>query len=259
MKKLIRDSLIMTALAVCTLFATHSANAAVIADLRGDYDTPSSPHTDGQTAAGRISDSVDQGDWTFFARTTAAPGGTETALVYSTSGNGGVRNPNAYVYTPGGFNLPAISNTQLIVGGTEGAPAADELALHPGGGSPTFLVTRWTPAAAEVGPISITGAIRDLGIFVDGITFQIFNSAGTSLFGPFTSSGNTPITFNISPTIAAAGNFIDFVVGANGNFNSDQSALKITIWGNVPEPASLSLLALAIFPLCTRRRRVSQS
>jgi hypothetical protein len=77
--------------------ATIHANAAVIADLRGDYDTPSTAHTNGQTSAGRIPDTFGTGSWNFFARNTMAPGGTQTALVYDTSAND-VRAANAYVY-----------------------------------------------------------------------------------------------------------------------------------------------------------------
>ncbi len=51
----------------------------------------------------------------------------------------------------------------------------------------------------------------------------------------------------------ASGSFIDFVVGNNGSFASDQGAINITNDG-VPEPASATLLLGAI-SLCTLRRK----
>ena len=103
------------------------------------------------------------------------------------------------------------------------------------------------------GTVDVSGAIRDLGIVVTGISFQIINQAGTTLFNSVTTSGNTPVNFSFSTTVAN-GNFIDFVVGSNGNYFSDQSALKIDINSTVPEPSAavLGLLGAGLF---ARRRR----
>jgi hypothetical protein len=232
--------------------ACGTSYAAVIADLRQDYDTPSSAHTNGQSAAGRLPDTLGSGNWNFLTRSSVALGGAQTEMVYFTSANG-VRNANAYADPGGSFDLPGLSNSQLISGGSEGAPAGDELALHPGDSSDPqpFLVVRWTSGMA--GTVDVSGAIRDLGILVDGISFQIINQSGTTLFNSVTTSGNTPVDFSFSTTVAS-GNFIDFVVGRNGNYFSDQSALKIAINSTVPEP-SAAVLGLLGTGLLARRRR----
>ena len=249
-------------LALITLITgtTIQAHAAVIANLRGDYDTPSTAHTDDQTAAGRIPDTLGTGSWTFFARSTMAPGGSQTALVYDTSANI-VRTANAYVLPGANLSLPAISNTKLIDGALETNPAGDELALHPGRQdlAQRFLVVRWTAGSNAVGTVDLTGAIRDFGSNADGVTFQIFNQDGTTLFSPVSTSGGqapgsqTPVNFDFSTTVASGG-YIDFVVSPGATYDGDHSALKITI-NHIPEPTSMVLGLVAAALLTGRRSR----
>lgn len=225
--------------------ASSCQAGVVLANLRSDYDRAASTFSNGQSAT--IADTLGTGSWNFYARSNAAPGGSQSSLVYSTTANS-VRNANAFVYNGGSsLNLPGISNTQLISGSGEGTPDSTELALHPGDGNTgtaNFVVLRWTAGAGEAGQVNLKGGIRDLGVVVDGVTFQIYNSAGTSLFGSVTTSGNTPVNFDINTTIAVGG-YVDFVVGKNGNYFSDQSGLSINVTA-VPEP---SPLALSIFAL----------
>ena len=48
--------------------ACATSHAVVIANLRQDYDTPSAPHTIGQSAAGRIPDTLGSGNLTLINR-----------------------------------------------------------------------------------------------------------------------------------------------------------------------------------------------
>ncbi len=238
---------------------SHSAEAAVIAELRQDYDSPSSPHSNGATAAGKIPDTNGGGSWTFFGRSVEAPGGSQTALVYSTTANI-VRTANAYVLPGGSLDLPAISNLKLIDGPFEDAPSANELALHPGNGAVPFLVIRWTAGAGEAGIINLSGAIRDFGSNADGVTFQIYNQSGISLTGGqlFTDQFNNPgsqasLPFDIETSVAA-GDFIDFVVGPNTYYDGDHSAISITVTA-IPEPSAATLGLAGVLIFLTRRSR----
>ena len=238
------------------LFGLHTRAGVILANLRADYDRAASTFRSGQSAT--IADTLGTGSWNFFARTNSAPGGSQTDLIYSTV-TSGVRTANAFAYNgKSQYTLPAVSNTQLISGSNEGAPASNELAVHPGDGNTgtaNFLVFRWTAGAGEAGPVNLKGSIRDLGIVVDGVTFQIYNSAGTSLFGSVTTSGNTSVNFDFNTT-ATVGSYLDFVVGKNINFYSDQSGLKIEV-SSVPEPSGFTLTSLvflgAIFAVYARK------
>lgn len=233
-------------LSLAFFLVTTASQAAVIADLRANYNAYS--HVNGASA--NIPDTIGSGHWTFLARSGAAVGASATALVYTTTANS-VRNANAYATTGQVLDLPAISNAQLIVGTSEGAPASNQLAFHPGqvGSTFPFLVMRWTPGTSEFGAATIAGNFVDLGVVGNGVTLQIFDQSGAS-FQSSLSTGNN-ISFNFSTTLAS-GSFIDFVFGNNGSYNSDQSAVNISISG-VPEPASFSLL-LGATALCTLRR-----
>jgi hypothetical protein len=122
-------------------------------------------------------------------------------------------------------------------------------------------VVRWTAGIGEAGTVDLSGAIRDFGSNADGVTFQIFNQSGTTLFGPVSTAGGvspgsqTPVGFDFS-TDVATGDFIDFVVSPNATYDGDFSALKITI-NQVPEPGSLALGMFAAALLTCRRQRRS--
>jgi len=228
------------------LLGSSFSHAAVIADLRANYD--SSTRIFG--VAADIADTQGSGRWTFDARNADTVGATRSQLLYTTSANS-VRNANAYVLSGQSLNLPGISNTQLI-SGPEGSPASNQLALHPGqqGSTLPFLGIRWIPGAAEYGAATISGNFQDIGAVGNGVTIVIRNQAGTSLFSS-TSAGELR-TFNFGTTLAS-GSFIDFIIGNNGSWDGDHSAIDISIDG-VPEPSSLALL-LGSAALLLRRRR----
>lgn len=245
-------SLSPVATGLCGLLLTAAASsAAVIADLRGNYDA--STRTNG--VAANIADTQGSGRWTFDARNTATVGATRTQLIYTTSAND-VRTANAYVLPGQTLNLPGISNSLLITGPLETAPAANQLALHPGqqGSTLPFLGIRWTPGAAEYGSATITGNFQDIGSNANGVTLLILNQSGTQLFSG-ASTGNPGSVVNFSfPTTLASGSYLDFIIGNNGIWDGDHSVIGISIDG-VPEPSSPLLSAGALALLALRRRR----
>jgi hypothetical protein len=234
-----------------------AARGSVIADLRANYDAGSPLFVDGQTAVGKIPDSLGLGSWTFFSRYTSSPGG-ESPLVYTTAANG-VRNANAFVSPGGVLDLAGLSNSQLIAGAGEGSPSANELAVHPGftGDNYQYLVMRWTSGSDYTTPVTVDGALRDMGVVGDGVSLSIQDFLGTSLFSGNT-SGNLPLSFHFD-TAVATGNYLDFVIGAGPTFSGDQSAIFATMDANpavAPEPSSLLLAGCAsLWPALRLRAR----
>jgi hypothetical protein len=59
------------------------------------------------------------------------------------------------------------------------ARSVNELAVHPGNSGHSFAIAIWI--SGYTGSINLGGSIRDLGIFADGVTLDIFHN-GTSVF-----------------------------------------------------------------------------
>jgi hypothetical protein len=243
------------ALLFASLLAGVSASGQVVADLRGDFDTPTTAHTDGQTSAGHIPDSVGTGVWNFLRSDLGDPtaaGANLTFLTYTTTSSGnGVRASNAYVSIDGSYDLPAWSNTVLInPGASEGSPAANELEVHPG--SSTFAVASWT--SGYTGLVNLAGSFHDIGTVGNGLTLEIYLN-GSALFST-TTSGLAAASFDQTFSVTSSDS-VYFVIGNNGNFGGDSSALSATITA-VPEPSTYAaFLGLgALGSVAFRRRRV---
>ena len=240
----------------------------VIAQLRGDYDAHTPVHGVSSQAA-NIADTQGGGEWSFYSATTQDPtagGSNLTDLVFDTAASG-VRTANAYA-DPGTqpYTLPAISITQLISGGAEGAPGPNELALHPGEQSMLrqYMVTRWTAGAGEAGQVLVNGTLQDIGVAVDNVTFAVFDNAGGVLL-PSQVVGTTQFSFSFETTVGV-GDDLWFVVGNQGNYYSDQSAMSLTIRkidvgpdGDIPEPASALMFALGAAGVAVWRRRTAKA
>ncbi|MEM6485573.1 MAG: PEP-CTERM sorting domain-containing protein [Pseudomonadota bacterium] len=224
-----------------------AAQAVVIADLGADY-------IDSSTLPANYS----------YLQSTNANGGTETALLPNqVLGNGGNTGWGGGPGATGGFNLAGVLGA--INGGSEfeifgdgqvnGGVVGTDLLLHPtnGGEGATVIIRRTITAADLINgtDATITGSFRNLvssysvvvGIFQnDSLLFTDSPPAD----GPGSSS-----SFNVSTTLAV-GDKIDFIVGSNGGFQGDETALNATI-DVVPEPSSMALLGLG--GLCMLRRR----
>jgi hypothetical protein len=207
--------------------------SVVVADLRADYDA----HVPvaGQSSIGKIADSSGSGQWNFFDSATANPadpGAGLTPLTFSTTQPHAVVAANSYIDSAQGFGLPGIQNGQLILGGNEGAPDDDEVAVHPGQAGRTYMVSRWTAGEGEDGEVIVSGTARELGVVCNGITFAIYVD-GTSGFDGGRITDNTGVDFDFTTTVDV-GDHVDFVVGSNGSFACDQSALSATISVSLP-------------------------
>ena len=210
--------------------ATISDHGPAVARLRDDYDAhtpvPDAPST------GLIADYSGDGEWNFFGSVTENPADVAaglTPLIYRTTGPHPVVDGDSYVdptQTP--YFLPGVKNGALLLpASSEGTPDPDELAVHPGQAGRVFNVTRWTAGPNEAGVVNLAGTLRDLGAVHNGVTLSIF-ARGVQQFGPITTSGNLDIDFDLDVTVAAGSN-VDFVVGSNGNFAADHSALSVEI------------------------------
>src|SRR3954471_15306326 len=119
--------------AILSLLGPTPARAQTIfADIAGDYAT-----------TGTLIDTSGTGTWTYYASTTATAG-TLTALTYRSIGNAG---NSGYGLASGSFSVPAVSDARLF--GDGAVPSANQLAWHPGNGSPEFTVLRWTAGVGE--------------------------------------------------------------------------------------------------------------
>lgn len=208
---------------------------SVLADIAYDY----------TTAPGYVGDST---------APTAPPTGWE--YLYSTAPTNGTEmalTPQSGVGNAGnsGFEGPSANSTPAVLGGIAGGSAYEiftdgsaahaavvgtDLLLHPGNDAATaYVVARYTFSEADIAVgsvVSISGSFRDLaggtgGGGANSITADIFHNA-TSLFSTNGAAGRlfeADGTFSISDLTIAAGDTISFVVGNNGGYGGDETAL----------------------------------
>ena len=122
-------------------------------------------------------------------------------------------------------------------------------ALHPGPGTGEYSVARFT-SPGLVGTLDINGSFGqgDAGI----VSVYILKN-GVQVFG-----NNVTISdefFSISTSIGAF-DTIDFIVGSSGIINSDTTPLdaNLVLTQSVPEPASLSIVALGSLAFLRRKK-----
>ena len=218
-------------------------NGPVWAQLRPDYDRHIA--CQGESGEACMPDSFGAGAWGFFSSHTENPAAADAelqALTYATTANH-YRNAGSYVALGQLWDLPGVKNAQLIAdspevirrGETEDAPPTDSIAMHPGYEKERrqYLVVRWKPGKSEEGAIHISGVVRDIGIVGNGITFSIYVDGVERYPSRVVALWGGP-RFDVRADVKP-GSHVDFVVGNNGDWCSDQSSLAVTI---VKQPVS---------------------
>ena len=243
-----------------SVFSTGFVDAAIIAQLRPDFDNAA--HVNEQSSGDAdIADTLGTGTWRFYASITENPtdgGAGLFDLEYTTSAVSN-RTANAYIHTAASqaLGLPGISSGQLIDSAGQGTPASNEVAVHPGNQSDTttkeFLVIRWTSGAGGTGPVNIAGSADILQTSVSGITFAIFDDAGSAIQAS-TDVGDPQFAFDIDTTVTNSGDDIWFVVGHDGDWANDQTGISATL-STIPEPSTIVLAVLGLLGMLGFRRR----
>ena len=188
---------------------------------------------------------------------TAPPPGWE--YLVSSDGSGGAENALAPNQTVGeldntGFGGAGSVGSASILG--SGSPfglynnfghsgvAGTDLLFQPGNGTTDdFIIARYTVSAADVASgtvATIAGSFRDMqggttGNGGNSVAVSIYHNT-TSLFsatgsaGRLYANGSSPSgIFNLTDVTLTAGDTISFVVGNNGHFGGDETALQATI------------------------------
>ena len=183
----------------------------------------------------------------------AANGGAEFNLSADQVGNQGA-DYQGFVGTSG-FNTAAVYGTnttdpadvfEIFNNGANGAVVGNDLILHPGqgGNADEFVIARYTVSAIDLvaGSGAITGSFRELNVggsaaaesvdvFVFHNSTELFNvQGGTAAQGTQGILQQTAGTFDLTGLTLAAGDTIDFVVGINGHFGADETALQANIF-----------------------------
>lgn len=246
--KQLRNGLTARCLLLCfpfglTVCVGVNASAQVVADAAGNY----------LTAAGSPTAvlATPPTGWSYHG-STAANGAALVALTADAVGNQGAAYQGfagvsgvgtAAVYGTNTANSPEFE----IFGNGEanGAVVGTDLLLHAGqgGNDDEFVIARYTISAADAlnataGNGIISGSFRELiiggGAAVNSISADIFQNS-TNLFS-VTGNQSTPNaltqaegTFNLTGLTFAENDTIDFVVGINGHFGADETALQATI------------------------------
>ena len=228
-----------TLVSALALIGAPSADAAIIADLGGDY-------IDGNTLPANYQ----------FLESDAVNGGTEIALTggkpLGTIGNIGFG--GSFTYNLSGVLGSKDGNNEFEIfgDGSDNNPVEGvDLLLHPRNNlSRPYVIVRRTITAGDLvngNQATIAGSFRNL---VKGPSVDVFvyHNAGQLFSG---TAANNP--FDVNTTIGL-GDTIDFILFSRGNWTTDETALRATI-DVVPEPASLALLMLGGAALLGRRRR----
>lgn len=236
------------ALTLALLGTLASPAAAQTWDARADYSTTANPN----------------GVWTYGYAATTGTAGAPAALTAHTNSSLG-SGLHAW-FTSGlcGDNTPAVVKnlgaTTFTYGGS-GNIGAGQLALHPGCNG-QFAVVRFTAPGAGFTPGAYGLAASFRGADVGYRTIGVYHN-GTALFDDFLSGG--ALASHASTRTLAAGDVIDLVVGAAGDYRWDQTEANLTVRAvaaapvsAVPEPGTWALLATGLVGVgAAARRRVA--
>lgn len=256
MKKSLLALFAVFALAVSTTSKALS-QVVTLADAAGDYVFEAGGPANALTAA--------PNNWNYLG-STAANGGTETRLTAGAVGNQG----NAYQGFVGvsGFGTAVVYGTNTASpdqfeifsnGDVNNAVVGTDLLLHPGQvtNADRFVIARYTNTDQVLaGTVEIAGSFRELVVGGNAAaeSVEVFIYQNDNLLfsaqGGTTAQGTRGIleqaagTFSLTGLSLAVGDRIDFVVGTNGHFGADETALQATISGeriSDPAPSNLTI------------------
>ncbi|MDB4265259.1 PEP-CTERM sorting domain-containing protein [bacterium] len=270
MKKQFNTMKYSTALMSIGLLLPFTASAAtvVLADAAADYVAAAGSTTTALTTPPT--------GWSYLG-STAANGATTITL---TAGNAGDQTGNAGFTGVSTAGTAAVQGTDpnggqyelFDNGDANGSILGTDLLLHPGqgGNNDEFVIVRYTIGDDSLftpGTGTISGSFRDLivggGAAIQSISVDIYQNS-TSLFSTAggTAAQGTPgiLTaadgaFNLTGLSFTEFDTIDFVVGINGHFGADETALTAAIGvDTIPEPSTALLGGLGLLGLLRRRR-----
>lgn len=234
---------------VALALVSTSAKATIVADIGGDYTGPT----------------AEPAGWDYL-ESTAATGGTETALTPSTvvgnQGSTGFGGSDTFALGAVLGDNANLGAYEMFGDGNSNHPSATpgvDLLVHPGGvllaGSPPFVIARYTISAADVlngTTATVAGSYESLLGGTSTIDFFVFHNSTDLLGGAGlgTHSGTiAPASFTV-----AAGDTISFVVGSGASLGGDETGIRGTV-DLVPEPYSIMLILMSTVGLGLLRRR----
>ena len=239
------------------LLATQS-QGDVIADAAADYVSAAGGPTTALTAP--------PSGWSYLG-STAENGGSTVPLTAGQVGNqnasyqGFSGNSTAGTASVYGTNTADPAQFEIFSnGGPNNGVVGSDLLLHPGqgGNSDEFVIVRYTvgdDSQFEAGTGAISGSFRDLVVggnaAAQSVTVAVYQNS-TSLFattGGTSAQGTQGVltqadgTFNLTGLTLTTGDTIDFVVGINGQFGADETALNAQISVDLAPPPIETVIA----------------
>jgi hypothetical protein len=242
------------------IFAAISARGETIAigNLQQNYDAQTFLNNQTTATGSHPVPDFKGGSWNLYDSASktfsGSPPSDLTLLLYSTTTRGSIP-LQANSFGDGGqtYALPAVSTNALF--SSQPAPAADELAVHPGGSGRPYLWIKWT--AGTSGTVDINGWIHNISAdngsvsTYDGVILSVLSNSGTSL-GSYTApswhSGNgDKILINLANISVTTNENLYFVIDPKSSIQGDNNGLSLDItMESAPEPGTVVLLGIGM-------------
>jgi hypothetical protein len=202
-------------------WASSPVSAVTVADLGSNYQAAALGSSTASFNAGTgISDTAGTGRWNFLQANSG--GGSPSLLTFQASpgdsgqpGYGGSAGASEL-----GFAMPAISKNLLFNSGT--VPAANAVNIHPGNENPVEIIAQWT--VGQAGLYDLAGGVTRYSGSGTGVA-SVVRINGVDLSPAEITTGGRQTGFNYLRNLNV-GDTVAIVVGPNGDFFSDESAVR---------------------------------